>query len=279
MPDKFCHTCGMRLPENVRFCFSCGANVEANVEVGSKFQICETCGFENLVVDKYCISCGSRLTGKVIVDGGGGERVVDVADIWKRKETKIYRKEQRYKKVGRSKVSFMHLFYLTVGLIVVGLIGYGISIKDERKAPPVDQSRVENILDEIERLRRKVEENPDDMQSTLILANLLHDSHLFEQAILYYSRYLSVNEEDVNARVDMAICLFEIGRSDEAIEEIEKALKYDPNHQLAYYNLGVIYLGKGEIQKANEYFRKCINIDPDSRAARQARQIMEQHQF
>jgi tetratricopeptide (TPR) repeat protein len=269
----------MRLPENVRFCFSCGANVEANVEVGSKFQICETCGFENLVVDKYCISCGSRLTGKVIVDGGGGERVVDVADIWKRKETKIYRKEQRYKKVGRSKVSFMHLFYLTVGLIVVGLIGYGISIKDERKAPPVDQSRVENILDEIERLRRKVEENPDDMQSTLILANLLHDSHLFEQAILYYSRYLSVNEEDVNARVDMAICLFEIGRSDEAIEEIEKALKYDPNHQLAYYNLGVIYLGKGEIQKANEYFRKCINIDPDSRAARQARQIMEQHQF
>ena len=60
---------------------------------------------------------------------------------------------------------------------------------------------------------------------------------------------------------------------------MKKALEFDPNHQIILFNLGIVYLSQGNVDEANKYFKKCIDVDPNSDLAQRARQIMEQHNF
>lgn len=282
MPEKVCPVCGTTLPEHAKFCFQCGARITEEIkEEKVQVIICEICGFENEVGSKYCVSCGSLLTGEV-VEKMKMER--SNIEFGYKPSVEFARKEKAKEKVRRKRVtlSFNQAFYVALAVIFVGLIAYGV-IKKEKSKPEtnINQNLEVNsqVMAEIERLRDKVNSNPDDMASTLRLANLLHDVNIFDQAVDYYRRYLAKNESDPDARVDMAICLFELGKADEAIAEMEKALNYSPNHQLALYNLGIVYLTLGNLEKAKEYFNRCIDVNPSAEVAQKAKRILEQHKF
>ncbi|MEN3037707.1 MAG: tetratricopeptide repeat protein [Candidatus Kryptonium sp.] len=284
MAEKKCKVCGTILPEDAKFCFNCG--VKISDEPLSKVIICEICGFENDLSYKFCISCGSKLSGEVTAAEAPARKEVDykVPETGATKKEKIEFKAKPKVKKKTLKVSFYQIFYFGLAVAFIGLIAYGIIRKEKSKTevgthqhqhPEVSAE----VMSEIERLRQRVESNPDDMTSTLRLANLLHDAHMFEQAIQYYRKYLEKNESDPNARVDMGICLFEIGRTDEAIKEMEKALTYSPKHQLALYNLGIVNFAVGNIEKARDYFQRCVDVDSTSEAGRKAKRMLEQHKF
>ncbi len=272
MSEKICPVCHTALPEEAKFCFNCGAKV--SVEKTSYVIVCEICGFENSPDSRYCISCGSRLTGEFAEKSEEIEYKPQV----KAPEPK---KEKVRKKRNRVNVSFNQVFYIGLAVVFVGLIAYGVMKRERKETNVHQQSQVANseIMAEIDRLRERVNSNPDDMASTLKLANLLHDVHIFDQAVEYYRRYLAKNEKDPDARVDLGICLFELGKADEAIAEMEKALSYSPNHQLALYNLGVVNLATGKIDKAREYFQRCIDVNPSAEVAQKAKRMLEQHKF
>jgi cytochrome c-type biogenesis protein CcmH/NrfG/predicted RNA-binding Zn-ribbon protein involved in translation (DUF1610 family) len=285
MTAKSCPVCGTVLPENAKFCFNCGANL-LNMEQPSGEQkqiiICDVCGFENEPGSKFCVSCGSVLTGTFT----SAEKVTPPEVEFKPPELEPIKPKQPEVKVKSRKkrksikLSFYQLFYLGLAIAFVGLIAYGV-IRREKSKPDIHQHPEVNseIMAEIERLRQRVNANPDDMASTLRLANLLHDVHIFDQAVEYYRRYLEKNESDPDARVDMGICLFEIGRVEEAIAEMEKALTYAPKHQLALYNLGIVNLASGNVEKARDYFQRCIDVNPSAEVAQKAKRILEQHKF
>lgn len=284
MQEIICPACGTALPWYARFCFKCGTKVVKDEEVEEekvKVVVCEICGFENDSRNKYCVSCGSLLTGEVVEKAKSEERKIEIeverkASVESQKKEKV---KERKKKLG---LSFNQAFYIMLAVAFVGLIAYGV-IKKEKDKPEthVHQNLEDNsqIMAEIDRLRDMVKSNPDDMASTLRLANLLHDVHIFDQAVEYYRRYLAKNESDPDARVDMAICLFELGKANEAIAEMEKALTYSPNHQLALYNLGVVHLTLGNLEKAKEYFNRCIEVNPSAEVSQKAKRILEQHKF
>ncbi len=51
--------------------------------------------------------------------------------------------------------------------------------------------------------------------------------------------------------------------TEEAIKSYELAIKYNPNYDIAYNNLGVIYLDDlGRVNRAIELFRKAIESNP-----------------
>ena len=51
---------------------------------------------------------------------------------------------------------------------------------------------------------------------------------------------------------------------DDAIKEYEKAIRFDPNYDIAYNNLGVIYLDDlGRVQKAIELFEEAARCNPN----------------
>jgi len=106
------------------------------------------------------------------------------------------------------------------------------------------------------------------------------------QAIIYYRKYLARNEKDADARVDMGICYFELSRRDTAqarsllttaIAEMEKAFAYNSKHQLACYNLGILNLSAGDLEKSNEWLKRCIDIAPNTEIAQKAQQLITQH--
>ncbi|MFN3135371.1 MAG: tetratricopeptide repeat protein [Candidatus Kryptonium sp.] len=285
MTSKKCPVCDIVLPENAKFCFNCGTKLsEIEQPSGEQEQviICDVCGFENEPGGKFCISCGSVLTGTFTSFEKAKPQKVEFKppelESIKPKQPEIKVKSKKERK--NLKLSFYQLFYLGLAIAFVGLIAYGV-IRREKSKPDVHQHPEVNseIMAEIEQLRRRVNANPDDMASTLKLANLLHDVHIFDQAVEYYRRYLEKNESDPDARVDMGICLFEIGRVDEAIAEMEKALTYAPKHQLALYNLGIVNLASGNIEKAKDYFQRCIDVNPSADVAQKAKRILEQHKF
>lgn len=279
MAEKKCQVCGTILPEEAKFCFKCGARLS---EEQAKVIICEICGFENQPEYKFCVSCGSKLSGEIVSTEVKRSVEIDykITEPEPVKKEKPEAKVKPKKKGGFIKLSFYQVFYFGIVVVFVGLIAYGI-IRKEKTKPDVHQHPEVNteIMAEIEKLRQRVNSNPDDMTSTLRLANLLHDVHIFDQAVEYYRRYLEKNETDPDARVDMGICLFELGRVDEAIKEMEKALSYSPNHQLALYNLGIVNLASGNIERAKDYFKRCIDVNPSADVAQKAKRMLEQHKF
>ncbi len=276
MSAKICSVCGVTLPEQAKFCYNCGSKLAEEVKV----LVCEVCGYENEIGSKYCISCGSILSGvSETTAEGEGEKRVELE--FKPPKIHEHKKEVKQRKQKKFKISSTQIFYVGLAVVFLGLVAYGIMRKEKDKAVDVHQHPEINsgIMAEINKLREHVNSNPNDMQATLRLANLLHDVHIFDQAVEYYRRYLAKNESDPDARVDMGICLFELGRVNEAIVEMEKALTYAPNHQLALYNLGIVNLASGNVEKARDYFNKCINVNPNAEVAQKAKRMLEQHKF
>ena len=106
---------------------------------------------------------------------------------------------------------------------------------------------------------------------------IIHGNHL-EGIADSYKRYLEKNAKDANARVDLGICYFENGDTEEAQKQMLVALKYDPKHLQAHFNLGIVNLKARRMQEANDWFKKTIALaPPNSEIGQQARQFLEQH--
>jgi tetratricopeptide (TPR) repeat protein len=207
--------------------------------------------------------------------------------ISNRKKVMRVHAAQDKKKVG------IFVLYAVVTLVLLSGVAYVITYLQDRpftnppasSQPPFSENKT-GLLKDIDRLKKVVEANPENMDSTLRLANLLHDVSLADQAIPYYERYLDKNPQDADARVDMGICYFELSRKDTskskpelntAVGEMEKALAYNPRHQLACYNLGIVNLSAGNFQKSSEWFKRCIEIDPAAEISNKAKQLLTDH--
>lgn len=134
-----------------------------------------------------------------------------------------------------------------------------------------------NSLQTINELEEKVKQNPDDQQSLLELAHLKNDSGLFEAAIQNYKTYLEKNPADADARVDMGVCYFNLRDYPNAIKEMETALKYVPNHQIAHLNLGVVNLSAGNLAKSKEWLQKAYDLNPTNEIGQKAEQLLKNH--
>jgi len=62
---------------------------------------------------------------------------------------------------------------------------------------------------------------------------------------------------------NLAVKNHQEGKTDIAQNYYQKVLKIDPNNLVTHNNLGIIFQGLGEIQKAKKSFEKAIEINPD----------------
>ena len=171
-------------------------------------------------------------------------------------------------------------------LLIIALVIVRFIHKDNPPAGLTPNSQ--SLSKEAESLQKSIDENPKNEQGLLRLANLYHDAKMFARAIMMYDRYLEISPSNPDARVDLGISYFEMGLIDTtnrvqyfttAKDEIKKALTYSPQHQLAYYNLGMVDLHSGEIEEANDWFKKCAAIDSNSEVGKRAQQLVQQHSF
>jgi len=94
----------------------------------------------------------------------------------------------------------------------------------------------------------------------------------FDDAIAECKKAIALDPEFGNPYNDIGAYLIHLGRLDEAIPWLERALaavRYEPRHY-PHCNLGRIYTAKGMLQKAMAEFEKALVIDPDYAYAREA---------
>jgi tetratricopeptide (TPR) repeat protein len=284
IPKLLCGSCGNELSPQDKFCSNCGARVTlegASEERKTPATVnCKLCGSENPVGAKYCSVCGAVLKSEASTPRPGGARREErKADGGRRQESAERKSEKQRTQPGRA-LSQGKIIAVFGGLLIVGVIVIGITRNQTKNVPvaSTNQGTVSpTLVQDIEQLRKIVDTDSTNSGAILRLANLLHDGKFMDQAIIYYKKYLVLNEKDPDARVDLGICYFEQGDKDRAIAEMKRAITYAPKHQLAYFNLGIVTLSSGNMEEAASWFKKCIEVAPGTETARRAQELISQH--
>ena len=207
-------------------------------------KFCNECGYKFEKEYKFCPECGTKVSGS--------------------KNSKSKNVESKVATNGDKTLNPKVLYGILIGgfaVIAIIILTSGIldsapvntSVMNQNQVVPNPSSGVNlNNMQMINDLEAKIKQNPEDYKSLLELAHLKNDSGLFEAAIQNYKTYLDKNPKDADARVDMGVCYFNLQDYSSAIKEMETALTYVPNHQIAHLNLSVVNLSAGNIEKSKE---------------------------
>jgi Tfp pilus assembly protein PilF len=99
-----------------------------------------------------------------------------------------------------------------------------------------------------------------------------HDLGKAEEAIAECKRAIALDPDFGNPYNDIGAYLIALGRYDEAIGWLDRAVtapRYGPRHY-PHFNLGRAYFAKQMLRRARECFQKALDIEPEYDLARQA---------
>ncbi len=140
---------------------------------------------------------------------------------------------------------------------------------------PLDPA-LAKVMDEVAQYRKRVDQNPNDVEAMVQLGNGSLVLKQFDDAKAWYERALAVDPNRTETRMDLAIALRFLGRTDDAINELNKVLANDPKNAAALYNLGVILLeDKHDQTQAIAKWEALMKANPDYPHAAELRQMVE----
>lgn len=174
-----------------------------------------------------------------------------------------------------------------VGVAALALALYALSVSTQRQTQtqsPAFPSQGSTFHAQEFSYLQALSRNPKDVRALVGLGNLYFDegkatgtAARFRQAIDYYIRALAIDPSDVDVRTDLAIMQFYSGAADLAIREAKTAVRYNPQHAYAHFNLGVFYFkGKKDYVAAVRELRAAIKYDKSGELADQARELLQQ---
>ncbi|MFQ5894577.1 MAG: tetratricopeptide repeat protein [Nitrospinota bacterium] len=100
-----------------------------------------------------------------------------------------------------------------------------------------------------------------------------------EEAIGECKKAMALDPEFGNPYNDIGVYLIELGRPNEAIPYLEKAIRAKRYccYQFAHFNMGRALYLRGELAEARRSFKRALEVDPDYAPAREAlRALREQ---
>jgi Tfp pilus assembly protein PilF/predicted RNA-binding Zn-ribbon protein involved in translation (DUF1610 family) len=288
---NYCAECGFKIEGEFKFCPNCGNKIYLETTSSDKSKnestellICKNCGEGNSIDNSVCFSCGIPLSGNK--NKGQSRPKQDVKKNDRKKSTsenfsnsKNVNKEEKVldnKKILMISSAIVVVFVFA--LVASGVFDSGVKENVSQMNNQTSNSSVNLAnLEDITQLENKVSANPNDLESTLHLAHLQQDAGLSEKAIMNYNKYLIKFPENADARVDMAICFYNLGDYTTAISEMETAIKYQPKHQIAYLNLGIVNLAAQNIEASKAWFKKTAELDPNTEAGKRAQELLNSH--
>ncbi len=105
---------------------------------------------------------------------------------------------------------------------------------------------------------------PEDIDIYINLGSAFYDKEDYNNALAVYRNALDLEPENARIHCNLGFLYWGKGDIDEAIKEYELAILYDNTYDIAYNNLGVIYLDDlGRVQKAMELFKKSVEYNPN----------------
>ncbi|PWB75882.1 hypothetical protein C3F09_01860 [candidate division GN15 bacterium] len=217
---------------------------------------CPSCQAEIPANARFCPECGASLSGEKPAGAPANSRIRDVGII-----------------VGVLVVMTAAYFILRSKPAPQPTAGPSQSAAAQQDMPP-DHPPVEGMagmpgMDALESL-------PKSYDSLVMLGNQNMDHGQLAIAAECYRRALAIDSTQVDVRVDYGACLHGMGMADRAIQEFQKALKMAPQHAIANFNLGIVYMDLQQKDSAKVYFQKYLQLEPNGRAAADAGRLLKQ---
>lgn len=107
---------------------------------------------------------------------------------------------------------------------------------------------------------------PDSEKALVGAGNAAWERGENEKAIEYYERALGVNLSSYEALLGLGLAMLKTEKTEQlekAEEYFRKCLEAKPDSKEAHYNLGVLYDSRGEFERAIKEYSEAIAIDPD----------------
>lgn len=96
-----------------------------------------------------------------------------------------------------------------------------------------------------------------------------------EEAIEHFKKALEIQSDYLPATFNLAICLGDLGKYDEAEEILNEVIEKDASILQSYDSLGFIYYKKGDLKKAEENFKKILELDPNNAKAKNSLEVLK----
>ncbi|MBQ9246125.1 tetratricopeptide repeat protein [bacterium] len=126
------------------------------------------------------------------------------------------------------------------------------------------QENVKNLDAAISAYQNAYNITPSDIDIYLHLGNVFFEKGSQENALAVYKKALELSPHSAKLHCNLGYLYWNKGDIEEAVKEYEKAIKYDNTYDIAYNNLGVIYLDDlGRVQKAKELFELAKKYNPN----------------
>ena len=121
-----------------------------------------------------------------------------------------------------------------------------------------------NYTSALSELTKAVEIYPGDAPSQHLLGLTYHAKGMYNEAAAHLEKAVYLNPQNAEARVNLGVVYLEMQKWDEAIPHFNAALEdvFYRTPEVARYNLGSAYYGKGDYAKAAENFRKAVELAP-----------------
>jgi tetratricopeptide (TPR) repeat protein len=173
-----------------------------------------------------------------------------------------------------------------IGLLVLaGVVGYFLGTMSSVKKPnentrpssgpaPAPQPSVD-YAEILGGLLSRLKDNPNDAALQARVGDLYFDMKSYDDSLPYYQKAIELDPNDIDSHNDLGLALHYLGRSNEAIEYIDKGINVNPDFQRIYLTKGfVLAQGLGNLKEARAAWGKAISIDPDNEIAKSAMQFL-----
>jgi len=147
-------------------------------------------------------------------------------------------------------------------------------LKNQSGTSPGKENVSEDYRKKLADLEQAVNENPTDTVALRKYADYLTASHKMNEAILYYEKILAADPKRSDIHFSLAVIYFNKQNFDKCDSENEKILEYDPQNQMALYNLGAVAATRGLKEKAEDYWNKVISINENTETAQLAKESL-----
>jgi Flp pilus assembly protein TadD len=129
-------------------------------------------------------------------------------------------------------------------------------------------SQTSGTIGRFERDRLVAEAVPQSAQARNNFGGSLLLQGRVDEAIPQLEEALRIEPQHAEAHSNLGVAFARRGRTTEAIEHYRESLRLDPRQTQAYSNLGNALLAQGHVREAIEQFRAALDLDPSDPQAR-----------
>jgi tetratricopeptide (TPR) repeat protein len=162
-----------------------------------------------------------------------------------------------------------------VGVAAIAVAGYNLNGGPGLPAvsgTPAPETSVASGIDlaRVAELMAKVEADPIDVASLQELGDTYYLDGDYETAGAWMEKILTVDPNNLQARLALGAALFNLGNPAEAEQQWRQVLALDPNNVDAHYSLGFLYLNQSppDMAKVRVEWGRVVEIAPDSEIAK-----------